>query len=233
MVRKALLVGGVALSAAGSVELVSADLAGSNGRVLDNIKGKWSQTLKFLGKEATLEANYDRAAKSDFLESASLSGKLDDVSYEAKTTFAGDTELTLSTDTKDGTSVEVVANNADGVTNVKAARGARMFDRDVDVEGSYDVKDSNSKLSLSTVLGYGVKATANVNFDKKGARSEDYELEYESSLGDGRTLSATVDPSTGQGEIEYEDSSTFDATLTASVASGGKPSVTVKRSWGF
>ena len=42
-------------------------------------------------------------------------------------------------------------------------------------------------------------------------KDADVELEYESSLGDGRSLSANVNPSNGNGEIEYVDSATLDA----------------------
>jgi len=232
MVRKVLLATGVGFVAAGSIEVISSDLSGGSNRVVDNIKGKWSQTLKFLGKDATLEANYDRSAKQDFLESATLSGKCDDVSYECKTTFAGDVELTASADTKDGTNVEVVANNKDGVTKLTAARDTKMFDRDVAVEASHTTKDSASKLKLSSVLGHGLTASGTVTM-KNGARSEDYELEYDATLGEGRTVSATVNPVNGAGAVEYEDSKTIDATVTASMDIGGKPKVTVRRSWGF
>ena len=56
-------------------QLLSSDLSSGGSKVLDNIKGKWSQTLKFLGNEANLEAEYDRASREDFLSEATLSGK--------------------------------------------------------------------------------------------------------------------------------------------------------------
>lgn len=233
MVRKVLLATGAAVASAGSIELISSDLSGGSNRVIDNIVGKWSQTLKFLGNEATLEASYDRSANKDFLDSASLSGKNGDVSYECTTTFAGDLELTASADTKDGTSVEVVANNKDGVTKLSAGRDTKMFDRDVAVEASHTVKDGSSKLKLSSVLGHGLTASGTVTMAKGGSRSEEYELEYASSLGDGREVSATVNPASGSGEIEYVDSATVDATLTASMELGGKPKVTLRRAWDF
>jgi len=233
MPRKVILAAGVALASAGTIELVSSDLSGGSNRVIDNIKGRWSQTLKFLGKEATLEAAYDRSARDDFLESATLSGKADDVSYELKTSFGGDVELTASADTKDGTNVEVVANNRDGITKVTAARDTKMFDREVAVEASHSPQDSGSKVKLSSVLGHGLTASGTVNVAKGGARTTDYELEYDASLGEGRTVSATVNPANGAGEIEYEDTKTIDATITASMDLGGKPKVTVKRAWGF
>ena len=59
------------------------------------------------------------------------------------------------------------------------------------------------------------------------------ELEYESTISDGRSLSATVNPKDGTGDIEYVDTKTIDAELTASMDLGGKPKLTVKRGWTF
>lgn len=62
---------------------------------------------------------------------------------------------------------------------------------------------------------------------------QSYEVSYDTDLNAGRTLSATVNPEAGSGEIEYVDESTFDGTLTANIPLGGSPSVTFKRSFGF
>jgi len=226
--KKAILASCVGFAVGGSVELISSDLTGG-GKVLDNIKGSWSQTLKFLGKEATLEAEYDRNGNKKFLNEATLTGKLDDVNYELKTDFRGDTELTVSADTKDGTTVEAVANKGDGITKVTASRGTKIQDRDVDIEASHETKSGESKVKLSTVLGHGVTFLATLGPKK----DPEYELEYESTLGDGRSLSANVNPKDGSGEIEYVDSKTLDATITASMALGGEPKLTVKRAWSF
>ena len=40
-------------------------------------------------------------------------------------------------------------------------------------------------------------------------------------------------PTPGTGEVEFEDSATLDATVTATFPLGGAPTVTVKRSFGF
>lgn len=265
--------------------------------MLDNIKGTWSQTLKFLGNDATLEAEYDRNANEKFLDSATISGKLDDVNYEVtracakgsgcdrasvplgarmlildalltlsanmpreppraprirltsrdrhmptpplwlpgrdgrqlKTKFGGEMALTVSADTADGTTVEAVATKNDGITKVTASRSTKIQGRDVDVEASHAVKSGESKLKLSSVLGHGV--TAIVNLGPK--QDADYELEYESSIGDGRKLSANVNPKDGSGEIEFVDSKSIDATVTASMPLGGKPKINIKRAWNF
>ena len=62
---------------------------------------------------------------------------------------------------------------------------------------------------------------------------QSYEVSYDTDLNAGRTLSATVNPEAGSGEIEYVDESTLDGTLTANIPLGGSPSVTFKRSFGF
>ena len=62
---------------------------------------------------------------------------------------------------------------------------------------------------------------------------QSYEVSYDTNLNAGRSLSATVNPDAGTGEIEYVDESTFDGTLTANIPLGGSPSVTFKRSFGF
>ena len=227
-----MLYAALALVSGVNIELSTNDLS-SKGRVLDNIKGSWSQTLQFLGKSATLEAEYDRNAREDFLNEATLSGKLDDVAYEVKTSFGDTHELTLAADTKDGTSVEVVANNKDGLTSITASRDVKISGRDYNAEASHDRQSSSSKLKMSSVLGHGVTGSATWTVGNK-LDSADYELEYETELTNGRKLSATVNPRNGKGDIEYVDSSTIDAEITASMdLGGGSPKVTVKRAWNF
>jgi hypothetical protein len=230
--KKAVIYTCVGVVAAGEIELVSSDLAGSNNRVLDNIKGRWSQTLKFLGNEANINAEYDRNARENFLSEATISGKVDDVSYELKTGFGDTHELTLNANTKDGTALEVVADNNNGITQLTASRGVKVQGRDVDVEASHSPKASQSKLKLSSVFGHGVSGSATWDVGSK-LDSTDYEIEYASSVGDGRSVSATVNPKDGSGDIEYVDSKTIDATITASMDLGGKPKLSVKRAWNF
>lgn len=153
--------------------------------------------------------------------------------------------------------------------------------RDCDLEVSHDLTSSESKLKLSTVLGSGLTAIGSLT--SKGSASKlAYEVEYDTTLGEGRTLSATVSPAdgmpthratpvphsplplrrpfapsppsslgpcaitlltlhpppptmppTGTGEIEYEDSATVDATITATFPLGGSPKVQVSRKFGF
>ena len=226
-----MLYAALALVSGVNIELSTNDLS-SKGRVLDNIKGSWSQTLTFLGKSATLEAEYDRNARDDFLDTATLSGKLDDIAYEVKTSFGDTHELTLSCDTKDGTAVEVEANNKDGLTSITATRDVKINGRDYTAEASHDRQASSSKLKMSSVLGHGVTGSATWTVGNK-LDSADYELEYETELTNGRKLSATVNPRNGKGDIEYVDTTTIDAEITASMDLGGKPAISVKRGWTF
>ena len=87
-------------------------------------------------------------------------------------------------------------------------------------------------MTLSSVLGSGLKAVGMLT-SKDGSGSASYEVSYDTTLSEGRTLSATVSPSDGTGEVEYEDSATLGATLNAKFPLGGSPLVTIKRSFGF
>jgi hypothetical protein len=229
---KKVLIGCVGVVAGSrNIELVTSDLS-SGGRAIDNIKGKWSQTLKFLGKDATLDAEYDRNARKDFLSEATLTGKMDDVSYEVRTAFKDTHEVTLTADTSDGTQVELVADNKNGLTSLSANRGIKLQGRDCNVEVSHARQSSASKLKLSSVLGHGVSGSATWTVGNKLDTTET-ELEYETQLTEGRSLSANLNPKDGSGDIEYVDTKTIDATITASMDLGGKPSLTVKRGWSF
>lgn len=215
-----------------SIEISSTDLSGGASRVIDNIKGQWSQTLKFLGAEAEINAEYDRNSRKDFLSEATLSGKCDDVNYELKTEFGDSVELTATTTTKDGTDLEVVADNKNGLTSVTASRDVKIQGQDCNMEASHERSSSTSKLKLSSVLGHGVSGSATWTVGNK-LTDADYELEYASSISDGRSIEATINPKDGSGDIEYTDSKTLDATISASMDLGGKPKLTVKRGWTF
>ena len=155
------------VAAAGTVELSTGDLTGSNPS-LDNIKASWSQALKFLGRDATLSAEYDRNANKDFVNEVTLSGSLDRLKYALTTSFDGDAELTLETSTDDGTVLEaetVLKGFAGGprLTKVTASRSATVQDQDCDLEISHDIGASESKLKLSTVLGSGITAIGSLS----------------------------------------------------------------------
>jgi hypothetical protein len=233
--KAVILATSVYAASAGSIEFSSSDLYAGN-RALDNIKAKWSQGLKLLKRDVELSAEYDRGAKSDFLKCASLSGSCDKIKYELTTSFDDSpTDVTLETTTGDGTTFEVEG-NVDGlkaqVTKVTATRAMKLRDTDCDVEISHDPQAAASKVKLSTVLGSGVTAIGQLA-SSGGSSDLTYELEYETTLDAGRTLSANVNPKAGTGEIEYVDSATVDGTLTATIPLGGTPKVTLKRAFSF
>jgi hypothetical protein len=245
MLYKIVLVAGVAAASAGSVELISGNLGGAN-RGLDNIKGTWSQALKVLGRDATVSAEYDHNENENFLSQVSLAGTSGKVQYDLTSKLRGVTDYALATTTQDGTTIEVegavegvLGNgikdiNLSKLTATKAIKAdtAILGKRDMDLEVSHDVQSSESKIKLSTVLGSGLKAIGQLSSTGKSSKMS-YEVEYDTTLSEGRTLSATVSPADGSGEVEYVDSATIDATITATLPLGGSPKVTVKRAFGF
>jgi hypothetical protein len=228
-----------AVAYGGSVELVSGDLSGGN-KALDNIKAKWSQSLKVLGNAATVTGSYDRSANENFLNEATLTGSVGKgkVDYELTTKFNSGLDYEVSTKTDDGSSismegsVDLLSASDIQVRKVSASKTTNLRGNDYDVELSHDLSEGESKIKMSTVLGAGVKAIGTLT-NKGGSTSKGYEVEYDTTLNEGRTLSASINPDAGSGEIEYVDSSTLDGTLTATIPLGGSPSVTFKRSFGF
>jgi len=221
----------------GSVSLETGDLS-SGSKGLDNIKAKWSQTLKVLNHDATVTASYDRNENQNFPNEATLTGSSGNIGYEVRSGFGRTVDYTLSTKTDDGSSIQVegsadLINARDfNVQKVSATSARKLRDNDFDIEMSHDLNDNESKLKMSTVLGAGVKAIGTLA-NKAGAASTGYEIEYETQLTSGRRLSATVSPADGAGEIEYEDSASLDGTITATIPLGEAPKVTFKRSFGF
>jgi len=218
------------------------------GRALDNIKGTWSQALSCAlipGKDLKLSAEYDRSENKNFVKEATLTGTLDKIKYALTTKFNGGNDLKVETTTNDGTKFEAEGSLGNlytlsemKVSKVSATRGLSLKNilsgssQDCELEVTHDLPASESKLSLSSVLGSGVTARGAIT-SKAGSSSVAYEVEYDTTLSEGRTLHASVNPQDGTGEVEYEDSATLDATITANLPLGGMPSVTVKRSFAF
>lgn len=230
----AILAAAVGSAYAGNIELSTNDLTQGN-RAIDNIKASWSQGCKVFGNDATVSAAYDRAAKRDFLKDVSVRGNVDKVRYELTTNFEG-ASLNLETSTDDGTKFEMESNVDGGLlpkfTKLTASRDATLRGQECNIELSHEPDSSTSKLRLSTALGSGVKAVGLLT-SQAGDSSVAYEVEYDTTLNPGRTLSAKVRPADGSGEIEYEDTTTLDGTLTATIPLGGAPRVSLKRSFGF
>ena len=218
-----------------SIEVISSDLRSSN-RGIDNIKAEWSQGLSLFGNDATLGVEYDRNANSDFVKEVTLSGSVDKVTFEYTNTLDGSSALSLETSTDDGTTIscDLTASGSNiDVDEVSASRSTSLGGQSCELTASHLPGSGESKLKLSTVLGAGVTGTGEMTI-KGGDTSTNYEIEYEAALGSGRELSASMNPSDGTGEVEYTDTSTIDeATITATMPLGGKPTVTVSRSWDF
>jgi len=245
MLYKIVLACGVAAASAGSVELISGNLGGPN-RGLENIKGTWSQALKVLGRDATVFAEYNRNENENFLSEVSLAGSSGKVQYQLVSKLRGTTEVTLTTTTPDGTTLEaegaVGGTFGQGIKDISLSKltatraikadTAVLGKRDCDLEVSHDISAAESKIKLSTFLGSGLKAIGQLTSTGKASKMS-YEVEYDTALSEGRTLSASVSPADGTGEIEYVDTATVDATLTATFPLGGSPEVTLKRSFAF
>jgi len=236
MLYKIVCLAGLGAVAGGSIELSSNDLTKS-GRSLDNVKAKWSQNLNVLGNSATVSAEYDRAERKDFVKEASLAGQIAKVKYELTTRFGGATGLSLETTTDDGTTVEAEGSmecmsSMPKISKVSASRAATLRGTDCNLQISHEVDSSESKLKLSTLLGSGVKAVGTLA-TKGGSPDTSYEIEYDTTLTEGRTLSANVNPKDGSGEIEFVDTATLDGELTATIPLGGEPKLTLKRAFKF
>ena len=228
---------GLSSAAAGSVTLQTGDLAGGN-KALDTIKAKWSQAISVLGHDATLTAEYDRNENENFPSEATLTGSSGNIDYEVTSKFGQKVDYVLSTKTDDGSSVEAEGSvdllsasdlSLDKVT-AKSSRSLRG--NDYDIEMSHSLADGESKLKLSTVLGSGFKAIGHLS-NKGGDTSKSYEVEYDTTLNDGRKLTATVSPATGEGEVEYVDTKSLDGELKATLPLGGEPKVTFSRAFSF
>lgn len=234
MKKACLLAVATELASANHLEFISSDLYGPK-RAIDNIKAEWSQALNVLGKSARLTGKYDRNERENFLNEATLSGEASFVNYEISHDFNGHTGLTLKAKADDGTAFEAEA-DVEGiggkVTKVTATRDTNLRGQDCSLEISHEPQTTTSKVRLSTVLGSGLKAIGSLT-SKGGDHNVAYEVEYDTTLNDGRTLSAHFTPADGSGEIEYEDKTTLDATLRASIPLGGAPKVTVSRSFGW
>ena len=153
------------------------------------------------------------------------------MNYELKTGFGDTHELTLTTNTAEGATLEVVADNSNGLTKVSAARDVKLQGQDVNVEVSHARQSGDSKLKFSSVLGHGVSGEATWQVGNK-LTDLDTELKYAGAV-NGRDLTAKLNPKSGSGNVEYVDSKSIDATVTASMDLGGKPELTLKRAWSF
>lgn len=169
-------------------------------------RARTSFRLKVLGNSATVTGSYDRSENENFLNEATLTGSIGkgNVDYELTTKFGSGLDYEVSTKTDDGSSiraegsVDLLSASDLNVRKVSAASTRSLRGNDYDIEISHDLSEGESKIKMSTVLGAGVKAIGTLA-NKGGATTKGYEVEYDTTLNEGRTLSASVNPDAGTG----------------------------------
>lgn len=176
----------------------------------------------------------EATANEDGLQSVTFTTDQNGVNVEANANMDGLQSVSFSTE-QNGMTLEAEA-GTDGLRTVSASGEMDAGSQNVNYELEHTLASGDSKLKLSSVLGNGLKAIANIARSKAGDISTDYNLEFESELNKGRTVSARMNAD-GSGEFELEDSETLagqEAVITAKMDLGGSsPSVTVKRAWSF
>jgi len=199
----------------------------------DNIKAVWDSDLTLAGSKAKLSLAYDFKAKKDFVKEVAVAGAVADIKYAVTHAISsGVTGLTLMTKQM-GHNLKVVGDSSDCVTQIAASGSCSVGDFDVSYTPSYQIKKKLSKLSLSAALGHGLSASGTLSATTAGEVGADYEVGYDTSLGEGRSLSATVHPADKTADVEVVDSTTESgATWTAAIglSVGSKPSLTLRRS---
>jgi hypothetical protein len=208
-------------------------LSGSNGDINFKVKqadGARDLTLSTKSNGVSVEANLDESG----LKSVDFSTEQNGVNLEASLDSSGLKSVDLSTE-QNGVTL-AASGGSGGIDTVTASGDVDAGSQNVNYELEHTLASGDSKLKLSSVLGNGLKAIANIARSKNGDMSTDYNLEYETELQAGRTVSARINGD-GSGDIELEDTTTLsaqEATIVANMDLGGSsPSVTVKRSWAF
>lgn len=208
-------------------------LSGANGDINYKVTqkdGARDLTLSTTSNGVSIEANLDESG----VKSVDFSTESNGVNLDVSAGADGIREVTAKTE-QNGVTLEANA-GPDGIRTVTASGDADAGSQTVNYELEHTVASGDSKLKLSSVLGNGMKAIANIARSSSGDMSTDYNLEYDAELDAGRTISARINAD-GSGDVEIEDSTTLsgqDAVITAKMdLGGGSPSVTVKRAWSF
>ena len=195
---------------AGTAEVSTSNLR--SGASFDNLKASWGKALSLGDFKTQLDCSYDYNGNKEFIKDAKLSGSLidgsgDDLSlgYEVTKNFGGDktTEVTLTAEVS-GTTVSAELDTADNLKEVGASRSVTIGDRDVTVSPSFLVKAQTARVKLMTAFGKD-KVSATVDYETKDGELGAIELGYERELEAGRTLTATLDPSDKNLEVEVTD----------------------------
>jgi len=227
----------LALSTLGNtVELSTGDLA--KGSAFDTIKATFRQSLK-IGqmKPCELNCEYDYGANKEFFKEASLSGALAEgdgvsVSYDVTHDFVSKKTSSKMSASKrletagTGTGKNRVPGktictvNAEvkdsAVAEVGAERDVDLGDQTLNVQPLWLVQAKTARVKLMSKLGGSDKLSAQVDYTPDNG-DVDYEVGYDHSLGEGRDLSAKVVG--GTVDIDYVDSKMeAGATWTASAS---------------
>jgi len=233
----------IAISTLGNtVELSTGNLR--QGTAFDTLKASFSQALQ-IGqfKKSTLSAEYDYKSNKDFLSEASLTGDLTEgdvaVSYDVTHDFNSKATTTTVTASTTVEGVKVGAELVDmALKEVSAEKDVDAGDQSINLQPSWLVQAKTARVKLMTKLGGSDSVSAQVDYKPDGGDVA-YEVSYDTSLGDGRDLSATI--SAESVDVDYTDSKAEEGavwTASASVPVDAGASnildtakLSLKRSW--
>jgi hypothetical protein len=211
-------------------------------KLLDNVKAEWSKDLSLPDplKSAKLMMTYDLKANANMIKQVSLAGAIaDQVKYQVTHTVAsGVTSLAMVT-RQAGVTLKANGDSVDMLTQLSAAKAVDLASgrAAINFEPSFNVKKSLAKLKLSSMLelGSGTSVAAQLTASQTGEVSTDYSLEYETELGSGRTLSASISPADQEAQLTLVDGTLEkSATWVGSASYGlaedyGAPKISVRR----
>ena len=249
-VRLSTLLALLVLSAAKTIVSVSSkDLVMQGVPGLDNVKASYETTVNILSHKTRCSLIYDLKAQSNFVTEASASGAFEDLQYSLSHHFAKSvTALSLAT-RQAGIILQAKADTSvlqdPAATHIRISRdflsqlSARLPSIELGraalaIEPVYLVKRSlgRLRLSASVEVGSGVAVASQLTADHTGEYDADYSLEYATSLGSGRKLSASLSPLDMHADIQLVDAKLEPSAnwiATASVGVDEKPKLAVRR----
>jgi len=209
-------IGGAAC--ANTAEVHTSNLNGGGG-AFDNLKASWGKALNIGSHKTNMNCKYDYSANKDFLKEVSFSGDLTNagdvsVAYEVTRDFKSkDTEVKL-TAASQGTQLSATYND-NSLQEVGAERDVDIGDQKVNLQPSWLVKAKTARVKMMSAIDSANSVNAQVDYDTNGGAAT-YEVGYSRSIKDGQSLSATLQPSSKDLELELVDN-TFEqgATWTA------------------
>jgi hypothetical protein len=238
--KKIVLASAIGAVCANTAEVHTSNLNGGGG-AFDNLKASWGKALNLGSHKTNMNCKYDYSANKDFLKEVSFSGELtSDVSYEVTRDFGKkDTEIVL-TASKDGTEVSATYND-NALQEVGATRDVELGDQRVNMQPSWLVKAKTARVKMMSALDSSNSVNAQVDYETEGGAMS-YEVGYTRSMKDGQTLTATLQPSSKDLELELVDSSfengaTWTANANVNLENGANimdnAKVTLSRAWNW